>query len=193
MGHMHQQGPWLYQEHWPTHGPLWLHRPQTSAGLRWLHLPLTSAWLPEAAKPEYITKAWGSAQAACVHMNLRLQSNLDHRQQHDLLWCLVPWWSFEEVQSRKWTFPSSQAYIFAQIQGHLEAGLVGLSLYIILLTPAGQWQHVDLSPSLICHRHHVSSSFCLPSAFLLCFGFSFSGQGFLDTLIFLFLKWVFDS
>lgn len=66
-----------------------------------LHVPLTSAWLPEAAKPEDITKALGSAQAACVHMNLRLQSSLDHRQQHNLLWCLGPWWSFEEVQSRK--------------------------------------------------------------------------------------------
>lgn len=48
-GFRHQQ----YQDHWPTPGPQWLH----GHGLGWIHMPPTSAWLPNAAKPEDITKA----------------------------------------------------------------------------------------------------------------------------------------
>ena len=48
------------------------------------------SWSQVVTLATHITEALGSAQAACVHMNLRLQSSLDHRQQHDLLWCLGP-------------------------------------------------------------------------------------------------------
>lgn len=41
-------------------------------------MPLTSAELPKAAEPEDITKAWGIAWTAYIHMDLRFQSGLGH-------------------------------------------------------------------------------------------------------------------
>lgn len=179
MGHIHQQGPWLYQERWPTHGPL---------------------WLPDR-KPQLVSG--GYTCHSHQHGSLR-QQNLLTSQRHWAVYRLhvsiwisdfkVAWTTDNNTTScgvldhggpLRESNPESEPFLISGLHlcpdpgpslGWLGGRFQGLSLYIILLTPAGQWQHVDLSP-----LSHLSPPSCLPSVFLLCFGFSISGQGFLGT------------
>lgn len=126
-GDRHQHKRWPYQDHWLIYGSQELPGPWASIWPQAIHMPLTSACpdlLPQGAKPKDINK-WSVNNTDCIGPHSSQASSCPGAavwtvwgSKHSLLQChWKVWWSFEEVQGKKWVFPYLGLCCFLESEG----------------------------------------------------------------------------